>query len=192
MSERDDLTLFAWANKAAQWRQGDESARMPFVLYGVQYLCSADAEERLEPWQGASLSLAVQRMIESLTPRQFAQLFPITKVYKGEGSGVKDYFYTVRMIEERGWDKPIANAIDFLWDYVNPHVEGFLVNSLIWLSTIKREQTGLGIAEEWALKNGIRFYRSFTDQEGRTFLVDDRGFTIRVRRPRPKHLRIIS
>ena len=53
--------------------------------------------------------------LKQLTPLQFAQVFPITKEYKGHTWGSKDYYTVTDWIGENvGWNNKIPDGIEFL------------------------------------------------------------------------------
>lgn len=63
------------------------------------------------------------------TPRDVLRMFPPTKEYDGERWGMKDYFYTIEKARAFGLDKPLGKHVEaFLWDYMEPHLNMFLVN----------------------------------------------------------------
>ena len=171
--------------------EGDESAKIPGVLYGIRLLGSKEAVERLNPYGAYLASMEICDWVSELTPRQFAQMFPIKKVYDGARRGVKDYFWTVQMIEDRSWDTPIGDAMGFLWDYMNEHVLDFMVNIMIWASAIRRARGEEGIAEEFSEAFNIRPWLMLEDQRGRKYFVTPEGRTIPMRRTRVKHLRVV-
>lgn len=172
--------------------EGDESAKIPGVLYGIRLLESREAIERLEPYEAYLASMEICDWVSQLTPRQFAQMFPIKKVYDGARRGVKDYFWTVQMIEDRGWDTPIGDAMSFLWDYMNEHVVDFMVNIMIWASLIRQARGEKGLAEEFMEQFGVRPWRMFQNQSGRKYFVTPEGKTVPLRRTRVKHLRVVQ
>lgn len=64
--------------------------------------------------------------IKCLTPRQFMQIFPVTKRYDGEKKQKKDYFFTKETMQSYGMDVPIGEkVVAFLYCYCNKEVESF-------------------------------------------------------------------
>jgi hypothetical protein len=68
-------------------------------------------------------------MIGLLTPREFMNIFPVSKTYDGKKYEIKDYFYTMEMINKHGIDNEIGvdNVLEFLFDYVNPTIDLYAV-----------------------------------------------------------------
>ena len=56
-----------------------------------------------------------------LTLRNFVTTFPVDKYYKGAKWEEKDYFYTMEVLKDMDWDKPIGRdkLSELLWDYEN-------------------------------------------------------------------------
>lgn len=86
--------------------------------------------------------------IESMTPRQIMDLFPIKKDFDGERSGWKDYFYTRKAVEKYGLDRKIENTVDFLWDYQNDDLFRFMVGYFCFAGKRYRQQTGRNMAQD--------------------------------------------
>lgn len=71
----------------------------------------------------------VLNALRKRTPRDLLRLFPPTKEYDGERWGMKDYFYTMDKVRGFGLDKPLGKHVEsFLWDYMEPHLNAFLLN----------------------------------------------------------------
>jgi hypothetical protein len=162
------------------------------ILYGVRMLGNetkpATYEELMNRFQ---LSELIMSLITLVTPRRLVAIFPIEKDYNGQQFGVKDYFSTIEAINEHGWDEPICDPLDFLWDYENPETREFLVNYMSLASDLRRTQGYPGILEEWAEANGVPIYTMHTDANGNQYLVDQNGRSKPVKKERSKHLRLV-
>ena len=98
--------------------------------------------------------------IEQLTPRQFAQIFPITKEYKGRKYGSKDYYTVTDWISENiGWDNRIPNGIEFLMEYLNRDVQYAAVQVMHILDTFYQRQTGQDMLTAFFESQGIHVRR---------------------------------
>lgn len=155
------------------------------VLWGARWMNSAGGINNRHHFFEAVLG-----MMGALTPRQFVELFPIEKVYDGKRWGTKDFFSTVQMINEHGWDTPIGDAFEFLWDYDNRNTREFAVNYMSAVDDVFRSNGGLGMVESFCLDKGIETYRMYTDAKGKQYLQDSKGRTHPVRNPR--HLKIVK
>ncbi|MNB67200.1 hypothetical protein D3C81_633390 [compost metagenome] len=163
------------------------------VFYGVQLMSRESDPKTVENLhQQFRVVEGVMGMMTFLTPRKFVEIFPITKEYDGKRWGTKDYFYTVEMIEEHGWDKLISRPDNFLWEYVNLEVSLFMVKYLSLASEIRQSQGKLGLMEEWAAMNNIRTYSLQTGPDGKQYVLDPRGRTLPLSKPRPKHLKLVD
>lgn len=71
---------------------------------------------------------AVLEALKNRTPRQIMQMFPPSKEYDGARTGCKDYFTTMKAVGRFAPDKRLGGRVRaFLWDYVNPHLNGLYV-----------------------------------------------------------------
>ncbi|QWU15708.1 hypothetical protein SAMN04487895_12756 [Paenibacillus sophorae] len=164
------------------------------ILYGVRLANrERDGASTLEGIRHRlTLFEGVMACMTLITPRRLVQVFPIAKFYDGERWQIKDYFTTVKMIEEHGWDKPISDPHHFIWDYGNWEMGEFLVRYMSLMSDMRRAQGQPGIMEEWLADKGVPMYTMHTDPSGRQFMVDPNGRSFPVRKPRPKHLKIVQ
>lgn len=176
--------------KAFVKESSDPTALDRAILFGVRLVNLQEKTnlvgEILNRFQFAE---AIMVLIMFVTPRRFTEIFPIDKRYDGNRWGTKDYFSTVEMINKHGWDEPIVEAFDFLWDYQNQDTREFLVNYLSLISDLRRAQGEPGILEEWAEMNNIPLYRMHTDSEGKQFIIDQNGRSKPVKK-RPRHLKL--
>ncbi|GEC93809.1 hypothetical protein [Brevibacillus brevis] len=173
----------------------EEKALDRAIFYGVRYLgrLGSVSVDNLE--SRFQLSYLIMELIALVTPRRFASIFPITKEYDGNRWGTKDYFYTVEKIAELGWDKPIGETtetvFDFLWDYHNWDVTFFLCEYMGLMSDMRRAQGQPGIMEQWAAENGIQTYTLHTTPKGEQYLMDSKGRSKPIRERRPRHLKLV-
>lgn len=98
--------------------------------------------------------------LKQLTPLQFAQVFPITKEYKGHTWGNKDYYTVTDWIGENvGWNNKIPNGIEFLLEYLNINVQLTAVRIMNILGKFHQRQTGSDLLIDFLKSQGthIRF-----------------------------------
>lgn len=174
----------------------DDKALERAIFYGVRYLKQVEKSTSIEDLERRfSISEAIMVLISMVTPRRFVEIFPIDKKYDGERRGTKDYFYTVSMISERGWDKPIGESseevFDFLWDYQNWDINLFLVEHMSLVSEMARAQGQPGLMEQWTAENGIETYTLHTTLEGKQYLRDSKGRSTPIRKKRANHLKLV-
>ncbi|NLZ48851.1 MAG: phage infection protein, partial [Clostridiales bacterium] len=60
-----------------------------------------------------------------------------------------------------------------------------------YLSDLRRLNGYLSLAEEWAEMNGIETYTVHEDEKGNAYIIKN-GKTIKLGKPRPKHLKVIE
>lgn len=139
---------------------------------------------------------SINTMIGWLTPRELMQMFPIEKRYDGKKYEMKDYFYTMRVIEEKGIDKCIGTeqeVFDFISDYQNWDITFFMITSLTTISALRRAEGQKGLLEEFAEQNGIATYTIGTDHRGKQVLVNNTtGEVQRVTKKRPRYLQPVD
>lgn len=132
----------------------------------------------------------ISQKISEMTPEEFMRLFPIAKVYDGDKCGCKDYFSTIRKINELGLHKKIENVTDFLWDYTNNDIADFLSDYLCAIGRIYREQTGREMAFDGLEHSRIPY--TATSRDGMSMISFD-GDSTRVTMPNiPYLLQIID
>lgn len=98
--------------------------------------------------------------LKQLTPLQFAQVFPITKEYKGHTWGSKDYYTVTDWIGENvGWNNKIPDGIEFLLEYLNINVQLTAVRIMNILGKFHQRQTGSDLLIDFLKSQGahIRF-----------------------------------
>lgn len=129
-----------------------------------------------------------------LTPREFSQIFPITKSYDGKRREVKDYFSTLEAMGEIGMDNLMGEkARELFWDYQNRDVRELSVNILNAYSGIRQLDGHPDIMVEWMEKQGVSpLYMQTDGATGTKFLYDPKtGKTTPVIKKKPRYLRLI-
>lgn len=142
-------------------------------LAGIKYICSCRDVSREnfklgidEPKTSKQNQYRFQ-MIDSifgvlscLTLRNFVTTFLIEKYYKGDKWDCKDYFYTMEVLKDMDWDKPIGRdeLSELLWDYMNVDLRHAYIEFTTAMSAIYRAQTGKGLAEQFFEERGVSTY----------------------------------
>ena len=150
----------------------DKLAKVGFA--GIKYICSCRDVSRENTRLGIddepkTLKQNQYRfqMIDSifgvlgcLTLKNFVTTFPIEKYYKGAKWEEKDYFYTMEVLKDMDWDKPIGRdeLSELLWDYMNEELRHAYIEFTTAMSAIYRAQTGKGIAEKFFEERGVPTY----------------------------------
>lgn len=187
--------------KIANYPQED---LMKVALSGIKYICSqrdvrrenerldAEYRETLETSQVMfQLIDAVFMICGYIKLRNLVTTFPIEKKYDGEKWECKDYFYTMEVLSEMDWDKPIGrdNLSELLWDYQNDNLRHAYLEFTSAMSAIYRSQTGKGIAEQWCENMGIGTY-SINEDSG--IIKNNQTGEIGKMSKRPSYLRIVK
>lgn len=116
---------------------------------------------RSKPWTTQKVYVStLGHVVEKLTPRQFAQIFPVTKEYKGRKYGSKDYYTVTDWISENvGWDNKIPSGIEFLMEYLNRDVQFAMVRVMHILNTFSQRRTGQDMVTAFFESQGIHIRR---------------------------------
>lgn len=169
--------------------------KMKYLHLQIQYLSRSKYKNNsYELHQRFQNFCSVTDILGTLTPRIILCYFPLTKYYKGAKYQEKDYFTSMKMIDQIGLDNVIGDQIeDFLWDYVNKDLKEFEVKKLISLSNLRRSEGYKGLAEAFAEKEGITTY---TLNKEKQYLVNNRTGQVhkivKGKRRIPKYLRILN
>ena len=142
-------------------------------LAGIKYICSCRDVSRENARLGIDEPKTLKQnqyrfqlidgifgVLGCLTLRNFVTTFLIEKYYKGAKWEEKDYFYTMKVLKDMDWDKPIGRdkLSELLWDYENEELRHAYIEFTTAASAIFRAQTGKGIAETWCDNMGVPTY----------------------------------
>ncbi|MDN4875998.1 hypothetical protein QYM23_24580 [Bacillus cereus] len=136
----------------------------------------------------------LQVLMKKITPREFINMFPITKSYDGDKWEKKDYFFTMNRAKELGMDTPIGEKIlEFLYDYENWDITCFTISSMTIMSRLRRAEGKKSLAEDFFEDSGIDAYTMHTDFQGKQKLINNRtGETQEVQKTRPRYLKPVQ
>ncbi|MEZ2325760.1 hypothetical protein R1C46_18295 [Bacillus tropicus] len=136
----------------------------------------------------------LQELIKKLTPREFMNIFPVTKDYDGNKHEMKDYFFTMNSAKEIGMDTPIGgNILEFLYDYTNWDITCFTLSSINIMSRLRQIEGKKSLAEEFFDDAGMDTYTMHTNQQGKQKVTNNRtGKTQEVQKPRPRYLKPVQ
>lgn len=172
-------------------------------LAGIKYICScrdvSSSNIRLGIDEPKTLKQNQYRfqLIDSifgvlgcLTLRNFVTTFPIDKDYDGAKWECKDYFYTMDVLKDMDWDKPIGRdeLSELLWDYENEELRHAYIEFTTAASAILRAQTGKGIAETWCDNMGIP---TFTEDKETGIMKNNRTGDI-MNPKKTSHIQILK
>lgn len=125
-----NLYLRAFRNSTTKYIEGDKSRDniKRIVFYGVRTIINKPKpNNRLnEVKENFESVCIVKDLMSLLTPKEFMNVFPVTKEYDGYKHEWKDYSYTMRYMETLNPNKPIGEEIlNLLWEYQNWDVTFF-------------------------------------------------------------------
>lgn len=141
----------------------DATGLMSLVFLGTKYFIGLSDENEPKDMKSMltnfRLAESIKLLMACLTPRQFMNVFPITKTYDGAKYGWKDYFYVMEKVGSLNQDAPIGEGIDdFLWDYQNEDTETFGVDIFCLISNIMRAEGKTGPMERFCADLEIPLY----------------------------------
>ncbi len=132
----------------------------------------------------------IDGMIALLTPRELMQMFPITKEYDGKKYGMKDYFFTMNVIDQMGVDNLIGDPYSFLFDYMNTDTQIYMCT---WTAIINRgyqAQGGRDILLDFFEEQGMPL-PTYHEENG--YLVNDKnGEKFKIEKPKNKLKKLFS
>lgn len=106
-----------------------------------------------------------------LTPRQLMEMFPIDKIYDGKKYEVKDYFYTMDVLNQHGLDNKMGDRVfEIFCDYQNIYIRIFTVNLMSHLDRMHERETNKTLFEE-AL--GVKLAKHYVTSDGK--IINEQG-----------------
>lgn len=197
--ERKYLEGMIRAIKAKQLLPDNKDVTKRIIFYTVNYLAIVDIKamdrENLE-----SLLVFDQMLLNTiceLTPAELMTIFPVTKSYDGKRYQCKDYFSTMEALQAHGLHEPIRTpetASHLLWAYMNPTVMMYQVHCMSVVSEIHTMDTGKGLMEQFFEDQGVKVetFRKYETDDGQTFMIGEDGRSFPVKKPVPRHLKLVN
>ena len=166
------------------------------IVYGVKIVNAKPKSEYIEIKEAEhdfQFATVITDLMRTLTPKEFMNLYPITKTYDGDKYECKDYFYTINYIKGLNQEQPIGKEIiKFLWEYQNWEINFFNVACMGYMDNIRRLEGKSSFVEEFADIMGFKSYNMHTDDKGNEFLFDKKtGKTTKLNKNRPKYLKVM-
>jgi hypothetical protein len=168
------------------------------IFYGLKYVTSKPEPKTITREIAESefnIVCILKSMMGMFTPAEFTTMFPIEKEFNGHKYGFKDYFYTRDYVNSFPQNEPIGEdaIVHFLWEYMNWDITDFNVYSMGCISNLRKLEGKTTLAEELADVMGWKTYKMYTDAKGKQYLLDrETGKTMKVRKPRPRYLKVIK
>lgn len=196
--ERKYLEGMIRAIKAKQLLPDNKDVTKRIIFYTVNYLAIVDIKamdrENLE-----SLLVFDQMLLNTiceLTPAELMTIFPVTKSYDGKRYQCKDYFSTMEALHAHGLHEPIRTpetSSHLLWAYMNPTVMMYQVHCMSVVSEIHTMDTGKGLMEQFFEDQGVKVetFRKYETDDGQTFMIGEDGRSFPVKKPVPRHLKLV-
>ncbi|ASV67223.1 hypothetical protein [Cytobacillus kochii] len=189
------LYLDAYIKAGDKLTNDPEEYLNQIIFYGVKVIYEAekpiDYNQTLTLFKLASTT---KMLMGRLTPKEFINLFPINKWFKGDKYGMKDYFYTMNYINTLDQNELISEDIsEFLLEYTNREINIFNVKLMSYMSDLRRYEGKTSFLEEWASMNNVDTYTLHKKNDGKEFLINrNTGKSIAIKKPIPKYLKRIK
>lgn len=174
--------LKAWHNailKMVAYEEQEESKERDadllkqLVFNSIKVVTSlTEPTNRKEEEERFLLHSSIVAFVEKLTPREFMNIFPIKKFYKGQKFGMKDYYSTLEHIETLELDEPLdENAKMLMMKYVNDDIDDYMVEQMMCLSRLRQYEGHLNLIEEFMATNGMETPNTFKNVKGDVMYV---------------------
>lgn len=150
----------------------------------------------IDIFHGAS---AGKNLLSLLTPREFLRTFPPKKSYDGSKWGSIDYFSTMEKFKDLPMDEPIntsgVDMLEFICGYSNDDVLAFNANCMLAVSRLHEAETGKDLFDSFLESQGkppLKKYYMHTDSDGKQYIIDEDGGSVRVKKPKPRYLNVVK
>lgn len=163
------------------------------VLYSVKFINSLELPKGRDALQNLfDYISATKGIISLLTPNEFMNIFPISKVYDGDRYEIKDYYYTMDYINSMDKDKPIGDkTLEFLTEYINDDIDEFNLKLIMCVSHLRQHDGHLSLAEEFLAAVGHDTPNTFKNTKGEVMYVRH-GKPEKIQRTKVNKLELIK
>jgi hypothetical protein len=135
----------------------------------------------------------IKACVAMLTLKEFMNLYPPGKDFKSGRYGFKDYFYTMNYVKGLKMNDPIGEGVlELLWEYHNWELTRFNIEVMETVSDLERLAGRKSLGEQFADIMGLDTCTMHTGPGGKQFLIDKNGRTKRLKKARPRHLKVIT
>ncbi len=178
---------------------GSMEVARKIIFYTVKYFGVVDIDkytrDQLEVLH--TLSCQMTEVMAAITPADLITIFPIKKTYDGERYQMKDYFSAMEAVNAHGLHEPFKtadNARVLLWEYWNRDIMLYQVKLMSIISAFNQFETGESLLERWIREKDIDLpvHRKYTDQNERSFILDNNGRSSPLLKSNPKHFELVQ
>lgn len=191
------LYLNAFINALEEYKenldQNQKADPTKIIFYGVKLINSMpEPEDREGVLNDFQLATAITDCIAELTPREFTNVFPINKDFKGHKYELKDYFYTRDYLDGLEMDEPIGDKVfEFLWEYHNWDITHFVLNKIGYMSDLRQYDGHLSMMEEFMASQGMATANTFKNSKGEVLYVRNGKLEV-LKKMKHKFLKLIK
>lgn len=154
----------------------------------------------VDAWQEVFETYKSMEMLMSLmTPEEIIRTFPITKTYDGEKMECADYFSTLSLFDGMDRGKSLflqhKEPIDILFGYQNRHIMLFLTGMFGVVDMLRMADGEDDLFTSFCKEQGLEPPHKMTmhkDADGKQYMMDEDGRTFKVRKPKPRYLKVVK
>lgn len=138
-------------------------------------------------------------MLSLMTPAELLQTFPVTKTYNGAKYQCKDYFSSMDSLKgldmNKQFNKQGVNMMKTLCDYQNTWIDDIVVSSMLLVDRIRIAEGKDDLFTAFCKAQGKeppRTLKMCKSPDGKQYMMDENGKTLKVHKPKPRYLRLVS
>lgn len=178
---------------------GSQDKNRKLIFYTVKYFprVNLDLYDREDLENLLAMNDSLLDVLCLITPADLMTIFPIKKTYDGSKYEMKDYFTTMEAVNAHGLNEPFKtadSAQSLLWEYWNRDIMEYQVKVMSIISALNRIETGKGLMEQFIDDQGLDLpiCRKYTDQNGRSFILDENGRSSPMVKSSPKYFKLVQ
>lgn len=169
-------------------------------LLNIQYRQLSNAEfVPVDIWKMTLQSYkGLEALMSLMTPEEIIRTFPITKTYDGERWQSADYFSSLNLFADISMNLSLMiqrkEPFDILFGYQNPHISMLLVGMMGTVDNLRRADGKEDMLTSFFKEQGLEPPRKMTmhNSNGKHYMMDENGKTFKVRKPKPRYLRVVK
>lgn len=155
------------------------------------------------PADGWKMTLQTYKSIEMamslMTPEEIIRTFPITKTYDGERWQCADYFSSLNLFADISMNLSLfiqdKQPFDILFGYQNPHICMFFTGMMGTVDKVRMANGEDDMLTAFFKEQGLEPPHKMTmhkDADGKQHMMDEDGRTFKVRKPKPRYLKVVK
>ncbi len=139
---------------------------MRFIFIGVKMVGSMRPHhEGYHDYRNRFDTISQLKQLIGMVPlKLFMTAFPVTKWFKGAKEMKKDYFYTMDYLADMNpYDLISDRAVELTVEYCNEDIERLVMQSIIVMNAIDREEGNPTLYDSWVDQTGVDIAQWYED-----------------------------